>query len=421
MSNYLAVATVTATLKQVLQAAINADIDDPGAAPGAGLDASVTTVRPGGSNGDLPDTGVNVFLYQVTPNASWRNNDLPTRRRDGTLVQRPQVAIDLHYLLSFYGKEGDLVPQRLLGSSLRALHARPTLTRHAIGNLVQSLQQGDPHEFLRGSDLAEQIELVRLSPLALSLEELSKLWSVFFQTSYVLSVAYQASVVLIEAQETPQPALPVAARNIYVVPFAQPIIERVHAADGEGMPIVAGSAVIIRGQRLQGQVTHVRVAGQLLDPDTVGGLEVQFTLPDDADSTLQAGVLGVQVVHQMMMGDPETPHAGVESNVAAFVLQPRVAEVTPLSATELQVEVDPRVGRRQRVVLLLNEFETDAPARSYALRPEWPEDIEEATVLVFPIDQVAPGTYLARVQVDGAESPLEAEGGQYTAPKVTIP
>ena len=73
----------------------------------------------------MPTTGVNVFLYQVTPNAAWRNADLPTRRANGDLIQRPQAALDLHYLLTFYGDESLLQPQRVLGSVVRTLHCGP--------------------------------------------------------------------------------------------------------------------------------------------------------------------------------------------------------------------------------------------------------------------------------------------------------
>ena len=202
MSNYLAIATVTAALSRVLQAVIGADV------PGA----LVTTVRPDGSNSGVPDTGVNVFLYQVTPNPHWHNNDLPTRRPDGTLVQRPQVALDLHYLLSFYGTEAELEPQRLLGSTVRTLHAKPVLTRQDIQNTISAISS------LNTSDLAEEIESVKFTPIPLNLEELSKLWSVFFQTPYVLSMAYQASVVLISADVRPALAQPVQEPLIQVQP-----------------------------------------------------------------------------------------------------------------------------------------------------------------------------------------------------------
>src|SRR5215218_2103096 len=115
MSNYLAIATVTATLSRTLSAAVGTDV------PTAG----VTTLRPD----DAPDRGVNVYLYQVGPNGAWRNADLPTRRDDGRLVQRPRVALDLQYLLSFYGDEAQFEPQRMLGSVVRTLHTRPVLTQ----------------------------------------------------------------------------------------------------------------------------------------------------------------------------------------------------------------------------------------------------------------------------------------------------
>jgi hypothetical protein len=117
MSNFLAVATVTATLRQMLLPVVGKDV------PGA----TVTTQRPDAAGG-AQGLCVNIYLYQVTPNAAWRNEDLPTRRTGGELVKHPQVALNLHYLLTFYGDEGNLEPQRLLGSVMRTLHTRPVLT-----------------------------------------------------------------------------------------------------------------------------------------------------------------------------------------------------------------------------------------------------------------------------------------------------
>src|SRR5215211_5578478 len=229
MSNYLAVATVTATLRRTLAAAVGSDVSA----------VDVTTLRPD----DAPVRGVNVYLYQVAPNGAWRNADLPTRRDDGRLVQRPRVALDLQYLLSFYGDEAQFEPQRLLGSVVRTLHARPVLTRQVIRDTVS-----DPdNAFLASSNLADEIELIKFTPGSFSLEELSKLWSVFFQVPYALSVAYQASVVLIEPEVTPQEALPVRERNLYVAPFRQPTIERITSQSGADEPILAGQDLILVG------------------------------------------------------------------------------------------------------------------------------------------------------------------------------
>src|SRR5262245_66296326 len=102
MSNDLAIATVTRALQHILQTAF-----DQGDLAGV----KVVTRRPNKMD-STDDKQVNLYLYQAAPNTAWRNADLPTRRPNGTLAQAPQVALDLYYLLSFYGNEEHLVPQR---------------------------------------------------------------------------------------------------------------------------------------------------------------------------------------------------------------------------------------------------------------------------------------------------------------------
>ncbi len=206
MSNYLAIATVTAALSDLMQDVV------VNAIPGISGDA-VTTQQPSAiAAGGTSTAHINIYLYQVTPNPHLGNNDLPTRRADGTLVERPQVALNLHYLLSFYGNGTDLEPERLLGKALSALHAQPYLSRTQLRSAIKK------KELLKGSDLAEQVELVKFTPLGLNLEEFAKLWSVFFQTTYTLSVAYAASVVLISGEEIPDSAGPVQTPKFSVNP-----------------------------------------------------------------------------------------------------------------------------------------------------------------------------------------------------------
>ncbi len=71
----------------------------------------MTNVRPD-DQAHLPAVGVNIFLYQVSPNVAWRNADLPTPRADNSLLHRPQAALDLNYLLTFYGEDTTLDQQR---------------------------------------------------------------------------------------------------------------------------------------------------------------------------------------------------------------------------------------------------------------------------------------------------------------------
>ncbi|WP_052807910.1 DUF4255 domain-containing protein [Methyloterricola oryzae] len=210
MSNHLAIATVTYALKTQIANALTHDVGDFG--------YQVVTDRPDGTASGQAE--VRLYLYQVTHNAAHRNDDLPTRRADGTsFVNRPQLALDLHYLISFFGKETELEPQRLLGSVARALHAHPVLSRDQIAKLIDpGTEPRVGPSWLAASDLDKQIELVRLTPLPLSLEELSKLWMVFFQTKYTLSVAYQASVVLLDADVQASEGPPVQERVVTAFP-----------------------------------------------------------------------------------------------------------------------------------------------------------------------------------------------------------
>lgn len=393
MSNFLAIATVTEALKQILDASVGRDV------PGA----SARAVRPTESG----DKGVNIYLYQVNSNSSWRNEDLPTRRDDGTPVQRPRAALDLHYLLTFYGDEARLEPQRLLGSVVSTLHSHPLLTRQQVRDAITNAEDG----FLNDSDLAEEVELVKFTPIPLSLEELYNLWSGFFQTSYSLSVAYQASVVFVDGGEIPKRALPVLRRNLYAVTFGQPLIEDVSSEDGSNYPVLSNRRVVIRGKRLRGDVTRVLIGGTEVDPEEVNDSQILLALPE----TLRAGVQSLQVVHKTMMGTPPEIHVGVESNVAAFVFRPTITNIDGAAKVAI---VTPPIGERQRVVVLLNEL-ADSSRGSYAvLLPSRSGDTNEIPI---PVSGVKSGTYLVRLQVDGAESLLDVVDGAYAGPKVVIP
>jgi hypothetical protein len=414
MSNFRAIATVTATLQRILQAAIQSDV------PGAG----VSTVRPSeGANTHLPATGVNLFLYQVAPNPHRGNLDLPTRRSEGDLVQRPQVALDLHYLLSFYGDDLALEPQRLLGSTVAFLHTQPLITRAQIEAAIAD----NAKPFLANSDLADQPELVRFTPLTISLEELSRLWSVMLQVHYVLSVAYKASVVLVERQVSPRPSLPTRAVNLAAVPIRQPYIRQVIAQAGEGLPITPGAAVQVEGVDLQGAAIEVDVDDARLSPTAVESDRITLTLPP----TLAAGPHRIQVRQGVRIGSNGGTRPAYASNLGVFVLQPVITQTNgkydvaitsvqgagaaPRSAT-ITVGVAPTAEATQNATLEM--LAGQQVAYTFRAQPR----ANAATQLTFAVTGVTASDYVFRVRIDGAESPLELDANRTpTAPKGTIP
>jgi len=201
MSNDLAVATVTAALSQQLARQLPGDLPQ----------ANVKTQKP--PTEPFTEPTITVFCYQATVNGSLRNRDAPTRTGNGALITRPQVGLDLHYLLSFYGDETLLIPQRLLGAAVRALHEEPVLGGADIAGATGLLP------FLADNDLAAAPDRVRFTPTHLDIDDLYKLWSMMSGTPFALSLCYLASVVAIDGLGTPTPAKPVQERVIQADPF----------------------------------------------------------------------------------------------------------------------------------------------------------------------------------------------------------
>jgi Pvc16 N-terminal domain len=424
MSNALAIATVTATLQQTIAGALS----------GSGVaGAIVTALRL--DHPALPTVGVNLFLYQVTPNLAFQNADLPTRRADGSLLRRPQAAIDLHYLVTFYGDDATLDQQRLLGATILELHASPVLTRDVVRQVQNSV------DFLNGSNLADQIDVVRVTPANLSLEDMNRLWMTFPKVDYVLSVAYQAGPVLIESDDQPPaPALPVRKRRVLAVPFSLATIESV---EPEPVSLWSGSAP-----------TQIALIGSNLDPNDA----VTFTTPGVSASlpgTVVSGTGGQQLVVALPAGlrpgvntvqltqfaaSPSSgsapPRPIAQSNAAAFVLRPTIVSLAlgPPSG-QLTVGVQPAVGPQQQVLLLLNQMGSAAPQAFVVPAADRTAPTETLAFDVSGIPtgsippelfggqggSIPPGAYLARVRVDGAESLLTVDSsGRYNGPIVTL-
>lgn len=433
MSSALAIAAVTAVLRDLLN---NGVVENDLA---ANVGVVTVTARPpdmitAGPN-EAPQ--LNLFLYQVTPNQGWRNQALPARDQTGARLTNPPLALDLHYLLSAYGGD-DFVAEILLGYAMQILHETPILSRDAIRRALAppSAVTGAvlPPAFraLVAADLADQVAQIRVTPDPLSTEDLTRLWSAF-QTHYRPSAAYQVSVVLIESQKSTRSALPVMRYKSYVLPYIRPQIASVaSAAVPPADPrITAASTVVITGSDLRGEVTRVRLGEALVPSAALDVTPERITFPLAGISGLRAGVQGVQVVHEVLLGEPApgVPHRGVESNAAAFVLHPVITAPASVPAASglLPVSFTPPVGRSQRVTLYLYEFNApdDRPARAYSFPAPRDNGIAgpavETASIDFAFSNVLPGDYLVSAQVDGAESLLSMDGsGRYAAPRVTI-
>jgi len=432
MSDFRVIAAATLTLQNLLLDAIR----EP--APGATVKTGPPEVR---APEEVGEGLINIFLYKVEPNRVWRNEDLPYRRSDGSLVRRPQVAVDVHYLLSFYGDERRKIPYLLMGFTMSALHAEayPSLKHMPRVDGVDGAEEGENDPVaasLAGSGLEHQTHPLSFTFMPLSHDELIPLFS---QIPFVMSVAYRGSVLLIEPLVTPVAPLPVRRADFYVMTSGRrPVLVSVSP---QLLPYTRDAQIELRGEALASPSARV-LFGEM---ETVPAVQPDGSLRSVLPDGLQAGTHLVRVAQAPAAAsatsetDTGAPARwAVESNPVALVVEPAVVEAGQVAlptggganggghGVGLQVRFAPAVTVRTPVLVLLNEIVRDAgrAARAYALQTD--AEPTSADLVALRAD-LEPGSYLVRVQINGVTSRLGIDGDpaspvfeRYAVPRVTI-
>lgn len=431
MSTALAIAATTRVLSSVIDQAIQS----AGASTILGSPPYLTSKAP-----DQLETGADeaahlaLFLYHVTYNQGWREVGLPSRNGAGAGVDRPPLALDLHYLLIAYG-DSEYVPQVLLGLGMQALHETPFLYRQQIATIFTPPPPLSPLDTaLATAGLADQVEMIKVTPEPLSTDDLSKLWTAF-GGKFRPSAGYAATVVLIESTATIQAALPVLSRNLSVLPLLEPGISAVTPLY---LPWASTLSLTLNGANLTGQGVAVvfdnnPTAPQNPQPLGPGGNGVTTAVP-----VLPAGLNTLRVVRQVVVGALPAKNV-VESNVSLFYLQPVIRQgptppnddlitVGPVDATQtppvtpVTVQLDPVLESTQQVQLLLNELAPPAGAVPLSFTFDADASQISANSVTFSTFGTRAGAYLVRVRVDGAESLLRTDPvtNAYAQPVVTL-
>jgi len=393
MSNALAIAACTATLRNLLLAQIpflDSDLSD----------LEVTTQPPDLARKNVTKAQLNVFLYQTVQNSTWRNLDMPRQVRPGE-TGTPALALNLHYLVTAYGRgesDNDAVSHRVLGAAMSVLHDHPLLSR------------GEISAALSGNDLGEQFERLRITPLPMPLEEMSKLWMVF-QTQYRISAAYEVTVVLIDSHAPVRAPLPVLQRGqgdrgVTTVAGLVPVLTEIRAPRSQPAARL-GEDIVMAGEQLTAADAVVRFTSSRLDQPLelapAGGArpgELLVHLPNKAEdanalSDWAPGFYTAALVVRKI-GAP-----AIASNEVAFALAPTI-NVTPTSAAagtvNLTLACEPRIATGQRVLLLFGDRQVEPGSISN------PSDTTQPTTLAFAIPGVAAASYVVRLRVDGVDS-----------------
>lgn len=414
MTTALGLGAVTAVLRDLL---INGVIDhDLVASVG---DVTVSALPPDRIDDTTPNAGsqLNLFLYAVTPNPGWHNQALPARGPAGNRASADPLGLDLHYLVTAFGAR-DFHAEILLGYAMQLLHENPVLTADAIRTALAPPSpvpggHGLPPtlQALGGSELADQFEHIRLTPETIGMEEMSRLWA-GMQTHYRLSAAYLATVVLIERRRSFRTAPPVMSRNVVVRPSRRPVVRAV-----EPQVAPAGATLTLRGRFLRADAVQIRFGSTVVPVPPANVTDDRLTVA--APPALRAGVNTILVEHPVDFGTPAEPHLGFTSNLAAFIVLPALTSPTPISAsvgTPFAITLAPPVGRSQRVAVVLGDRTILLPTRP-------PTDPPASSTLSVTLPAGTPtGTTLFRVQVDGAETPLEQDPGtgEFIGPLITV-
>lgn len=429
MSSPLAIGAVSAVLRNLLDDAMITSV-----APSLGSTVQVTAVAPDTIDLDDEQMGprLNLFLHQVSFNPAWRNAALPSRTQAGERASNAPLALDLHYLLTAYGRS-DFHAEILLGYAMHVLHERPWLDRASIRDALApgplGLSMFPPHlQALSQSDLADQMEAIKIVPSELGAEGMSRLWSAI-QTHYRPSAAYQVSVVLIEGTRPARSPLPVLSRGrvdpetrrdagVQVHPDLLPAVPTLLSIELQGGRRTArlGDTITVTGVRLAGASPQVRLLHRLhavavelpatLAADARG---FSFTLPDDAGAQTALPAGAYQLSLRLTLAGEPVPR---DTNALALSLgaRPVIAATGPplglpaitlaRSTNPARVRVTlasrPQVRPSQQALLMLGGHQSVALPRAAA---------DEALVFDFPASLPA-ATYPLRLRVDGVDSEL---------------
>lgn len=412
MSNTAAISTVTAAFARRILAAANA------AVPAA-------NVRVGTPTADLSTDGnalVNLHLYRVEPDPVQRNTHLPNRSAAGTSLRPGQLALNLHFVLSFYGDHEAFEPELMLAQVMLALEHEPLLSKTTLDNATAE------HDELSGSDLADANAKLRVQRELLSIDDFSKIWSIFYQVPYAISLIYEVSHVVIETDDPIPLPLPVGRPALWVAPLSTLRIDRIGGVDG-ALP-VWGGLLRIAGTGLGQSGLALEVDGAELDLTTADISESEIALSCDLATfgvVPNSGVYKMRAIAPAQADQPD--YLRPRSNTVPFAIHPAIlpgnvnAPGDGVTSTgDMDITFIPPVASDQTVRLLL-DARAPLPAAHVVLpgRPSQQGQPDESQ-LSFAFVDLPRGDYLARADVDGLISPvvIDAMTGQIDGPVVTI-
>ena len=223
----------------------------------------VTILAPNEQN---KDRCINLFLYQVQENASFKNADWQLKSGSADTLVPPPLSLNLFYLMTAYAANdaemGNATAHAMLGEAMRVFNDYPDV----------------PGTYLT-DDLKTAREKIKIMLKPLDMEELARVWSTFSQP-FRLSVLYEISVVQLEAKAPQERPLPRRVREIGVpgirAPYSPPVVDEMTPQSGP-----PGTEITFHGQHLVGWNAYVRfMEDKILDKEDLTQDQFKATLPN---------------------------------------------------------------------------------------------------------------------------------------------
>jgi hypothetical protein len=420
MSNALAIAGVTAVLQYYLGNVYSGLSAIFGGTPTVSAKAPDMVQTEITANQSLNQ--INLFMHQVTHNPGWRNQDLPSMSSDGkSRLKNPPLALDLHYLLTAYGSQ-DWQAEGLLGYAVLLLHQSPVLTRQDIRTAMAALPLNDSTNplstALGAAGLADQIEMIKITPETLGKEEMAWLWTAL-KADYRPTFPFQVSVVLLEPQLTTSFARPVLTRNIAAQAGPPPLLFELQLPVGQQAP-AQGDTVTVTGQSLTGAskiaLSNARIGINYppFAPTTVRDTSVTFKVPTDPTG-LPPGGYDLSVLFTNSGGTAVLSTNTLPMGIAPTVSGSPIA-TNNTSGTLVALTCAPDVVPGQTVSLSLGSVtggnSISASAQTFD---------SKTNSLRFQFPTLSAGQYLVVLSVDGVDSPIQVNWNATPFPKFTGP
>jgi hypothetical protein len=174
MSGYLAINTVSRSLRRILATAYDAD---PMVNSLVGGETGIVFSNPTETAQD-PSHHLSMWLYRITENEFMKNMPAPAEA-DPRHRRNSPLALDLSYLITPFTSSGEN-DQVLMGKTMQVLHDNASIYVRDPLNLV--------------------VDEVRVILCRLPLEEVTRIWEAL-QEPYRLSVCYLVRVIRIDSTE----------------------------------------------------------------------------------------------------------------------------------------------------------------------------------------------------------------------------